>query len=472
MNIDELRARQSEIRSRLQEIHAEHANGGVEALPEAARNEWNELNTELDENDAKIAEFEAREARLREIAGNPSAREGGSATFNTRRAGVVTGDDIYDLSTVRASVSHPEQAAEEMRDRAMRAIEAAQFPHEDANREDVQAHIERLVNKHTPKDGGALAQRILATGSPTYQRAFGKALIGKPLNDAETRALSLTDSAGGYAVPFTLDPTVIPTSNGAVNPLRAISRVETITTDEWKGVTSAGITAAYAAEGTEASDNAPTLGQPSATPERAQAFIPYSIEIGQDWSSLQSEMAALLQDAKDELEAEKFANGAGSGSNEPEGVLVGVTATVAAGSAAFAVAHLYALQAALPPRFRPNASFVAENAQYNRVRQFDTSGGADLWVQLGDGRPDRLLGKPAYELSTMDSTLTNGSEIMLYGDFRHFLIVDRIGMTVELIPHLFGASGRPTGSRGLYAIWRNTSDVLVPGAFRKLVTSA
>jgi hypothetical protein len=48
---------------------------------------------------------------------------------------------------------------------------------------------------------------------------------------------------------------------------------------------------------------------------------------------------------------------------------------------------------------------------------------------------------------------------MVLGDFRYFIIVDRIGMDVELIPHLFGASGRPLGQRGIYAIWRNNSAV-------------
>jgi predicted phage gp36 major capsid-like protein len=40
-------------------------------------------------------------------------------------------------------------------------------------------------------------------------------------------------------------------------------------------------------------------------------------------------------------------------------------------------------------------------------------------------------------------------------------------MTVELIPHLFGAAqgNLPTGQRGLYAYWRNTSKVLSASAF-------
>jgi predicted phage gp36 major capsid-like protein len=54
-------------------------------------------------------------------------------------------------------------------------------------------------------------------------------------------------------------------------------------------------------------------------------------------------------------------------------------------------------------------------------------------------------------------------------------------MCIELIPHLFdvstsvanpNAGGRPTGQRGLYAHWRNTSKVTNPDAFRVLTAIA
>lgn len=40
-------------------------------------------------------------------------------------------------------------------------------------------------------------------------------------------------------------------------------------------------------------------------------------------------------------------------------------------------------------------------------------------------------------------------------------IADRVGMTAELIPHLFGATNRfPTGQRGLYVYWRTDANVV------------
>jgi HK97 family phage major capsid protein len=57
---------------------------------------------------------------------------------------------------------------------------------------------------------------------------------------------------------------------------------------------------------------------------------------------------------------------------------------------------------------------------------------------------------------------------LLLGDFSRFVIVDRVGMSVEYIPTLFGASQRPTGQRGWYAYWRTGSDVTDGNAFRLL----
>jgi len=58
-----------------------------------------------------------------------------------------------------------------------------------------------------------------------------------------------------------------------------------------------------------------------------------------------------------------------------------------------------------------------------------------------------------------------------------FTILDRIGMSVELVPMLMGAvtpaagaalRPMPTGQRGFYAHWRNNSKVVDPNAVRIL----
>lgn len=477
---EEIRARVDEIKGRLRELDSEHAGEFIDPESDEGQ-EWRSLNEELDDREQTLTQLEAREQRLQQIAGSDRNREAG-AEFGARRGGVARGEDIFDLSTVRASLSNPEEQKRELHERANRLVESARPKHPDFDPDDGRRHAEWLLQFDS--DDGRLARYYLSVGSPTYKRAFGKALayggnlvmLSREEQQAivqaqmAERALSMTGAQGGFAVPFELDPTILNTSNGVVNPIRAISRVEQITVDEWRGISSTGITASYAAEATETTDNAPTLAQPTVSTEKAQAWVPFSIEIGQDWSNLQGQMASLLQEAKDILEAAKFISG--TGTNEPFGVATGTTNTVnAATGQTFTLANLYALRAALPPRYRARGSFVGDLLTFDRVRQFDTVGSsAAIWVDsLQDDNPPRLLGRPAYEASEMPDTPATGNKFLIYGDFSRYLIAERVGLGVELVPHVFGANQRPTGQRGIYAYWRNGARVLDANAFRALI---
>jgi len=385
--------------------------------------------------------------------------------------------DIYNLQSLRHNpFMDPESSRAELLDRAKRAIEIAHFPTmKDGAR--AQAHMENLLHDAQEEQPGATARHFLITGGPSYRRAFWKSMTGSPLSGEEQRALSLAGSGGGFAIPFALDPSVIPTSNSVVNPARALARLVTISgANTWQGVTSPAITASYAAEVTEASDNSTTLVQPSITVNKAQAFVPFSIEISEDWPALEGEFGRLLQDAKDDLEGSAFVTGSGSAPN-PAGYVTGTTTTFAAPTGLTITAlSMYNFENTLPPRFRPRESFVANRGIYNVIRGIDTAGGAALWLYMAQGLVTQaptpgntgatLLGRGAWEASAMQATVVNATKIMVVGDFSYFLIVDRIGMTVELVPHIFGAVSRfPIGQRGLYAYWRNSSKVLSASAF-------
>lgn len=474
--LDELRSLHKELADEITSINDEHAG---RSLPDDVREDFAYANETRQKVEALIAEFEARERVVANLGQNQENREDGYS-FQTRRPGVVAGSDIYDLSTVRGDWSNPAAAADELRDRARRSIEQSQFPDTPGayardTGEDKQARVEQLLERLDSTDEpGRVAKLILSTGSNAYKRAFGKYIAGRQMTREEQAAAERAftiGSTGNYPVPYTWDPTVTLTSNGAINPIRSISRVTQITGNTWYGVNSAGITAAYASEAAEASDGTPTLTQPTVNVERAQAFVPFSYEVAEDWAALQAEMAREFADAKDILESAKFLNGLGHGSNQPEGLLVGATGTIlSAATATFAKADLYSLREALVPRWRARGSLVANLAVLDKIRQFDTQGGADLWVTLQYGEPAQVLGHPVYEWSDMSSAVTTGgASILTFGDFSQYHIVDRVGMSVELIPNLFGGSSRyPTGQRGVFAYWRNSADVNVATAFKTL----
>ena len=491
-SVEELVSYQKSVQSEITELDAE-----FKGLPmsQEAREQFAALTDTNTEIEKRVKELEARADIVRAMASDPRkaerAFEKNDRMFEVDGRGSSKEKDIYELRNYVIDPGQPDKMRESLNDGAKRAIELARFPQLAELRkyngikisdDDVRTHLENLLystqeGEEGSRQPGATAMHFLRTGGPVYRRAFWKHMAGGMLDREEQRALSLAGSGGGFAIPFALDPSVIPTSNSVVNPTRAISRLATIAgANTWQGVTSPAITASRATEGQEATDNATTLVQPQVTVTKAHAFVPFSIEVVEDWPALEAEFGRLLQDAKDDEEGVAFVTGAGTGVN-PQGFTVGTTATSAATTGlVVTAADVYALEAALAPRFRPRESFVANRGIYNKIRGIDTAGGAALWLYMAQGLVTQapnpgntgatLLGRGAWEASAMQATVVNATKIMVVGDFSYFLIVDRIGMTVELVPHIFGAANRfPVGMRGLYAYWRNSSKVLSASAF-------
>jgi HK97 family phage major capsid protein len=101
------------------------------------------------------------------------------------------------------------------------------------------------------------------------------------------------------------------------------------------------------------------------------------------------------------------------------------------------------------------------------------SGGSSYWTNLGQGQPERLLGGGIFESTTVAAytAAAAGQLPAVYGDFKQYAIVDRIGMSVMYEPMIKDpTTARPTGQGGWFAFWRVGADALVPGAFRVLKT--
>jgi HK97 family phage major capsid protein len=380
----------------------------------------------------------------------------------------------WDLSEVRTFDRDPDAVSEELRSRALSAIE--RMPGASDNvRQAATVIVERFDDSSS-----TLARMVLATSSPEYMRAWGRAATGRErsLSQAEVqmleRAMSLTDAAGGYLVPFQIDPSVINTGSLIVSDIRAVSNVVVATGDVWHGITSAGATWSWDTEGQQVSDDSPTIDRPEIPNHKGAGFIPASIESTMDIPNFTQQIGMILADGKNNLEAPAYATGSGVG--QPTGY---ITALIAAGSSVvktsattdtFAIGDVYALDGDLAERYQANASWMAHRKIYNLIRQFDTSGGGGFWENLGGGMPSSLLGSPARRSESMDSALnaTVDNYLLAKGDFRNFVITDRVGFAIEYIPHVMGANGRPTGERGFYAYYRTGSDVVNTAAFRLL----
>ena len=526
MKVAERHTRVTAIQERMTAIHAAHPDGD---LPAELETEWKTLDEERGRHTAALQDASDRAAMITAFEQARTRPDGPAAAATETAAipGFDAGDGdgqsrskfsgapnfipqtdraaLYDLDEVKKGCRSYQDIPRAYRDRAMRILEAdgRGFPQvrysppgeahitRSLTMEDAQTRVATLLDTVDDEEG-SLARRVIVTGNPVYERAFGKCLsklniVG--LDEQESRALALgVDVQGGYAVPFQLDPTVILVSNGAINPIRQLARVETIMGKEWDGVTSTGVTVTRATEGLEVGTGDAAFVQPTVRTTRVQGFVPFSVELDVSWGALRSQMTALLMDAKDIEEATSFLLGSGTapqcnglvtgltGQYSIGGINVGTASTVTtAGTASLAVGDLYALENAMAPRFRQQSAYLASRTTFNRFRQLFqalASAAFDSWVRPSAGQPATFNGYPAYEASPLSSTITSGSQVLVQGDYRQFLIVDRIGMGIELIPHLFGGTNRyPTGQRGILAIWFNNSQVFAPNAFRVLQTA-
>ncbi len=374
------------------------------------------------------------------------------------------GDPYANLDAVRSrSLGEKEMIA-----RARRAVEIAPDWMPDNNKTEADDMVRRASRKQRP----LMAQHMLLTGSERYTDMFLN-YMASPIDYAQRAALGLTNANGGYLVPFTLDPTIVLTNAGSANPYRQISTVKRTATNTWNGVASTGMNAAWLAEAGVVADASPTFSNIVITPQKGSAWVFGSYEILED-SDFETELPGLLADAKDRLEEAAFATGTGSG--QPKGIITAATTVYTTADTTghtAAIADIYGIQAALPARFRRNASWVASISAINRFRQLDTAGGSSYWTNLGQGQPERLLGGGIFESTTVAAytAAAAGQLVAVYGDFRQYAIVDRIGMSVMYEPMVKDTtSGRPTGQGGWFAFWRVGGDALVPGAFRTLKT--
>jgi HK97 family phage major capsid protein len=458
---EELLARRERLVRRIEAIDA-----AAEILDEDQRASWNSLNEQVQEVDDLLSQRRRRQERLAELSRDP--RHVVDAVEGSARRPDPAGD---------SAPAHVRQAHVG----ALWAIER----HRDILPSGAGDELERVVRHRDPR--GIASRYIAAVAHENYASAFAK-MVGDPamahlkFSSREVEAVrlvteveaerALATTTTGVPIPFQLDPSLIYAGSGSLNPLRQICRVETVTEGTWKGVNTQDVSLSYSAEAAEAADNTPTLAQPSVTTQRCIGFIPFSIEAGQDWPTLVEELGAALRDGKDILDATAFLTG--TGSNQPGGILNiggtgGLTTTQRVQtntSATYALADVYKLKQAIPARFFNRSTFVAHPAIWDTTFRF--TGGNSAEPLLLPTRDGAVIGMPKVELSTMVVTTTTGSKIMMAGDFRTgYLIADRLGGSIELAPHLFGATNRfPTGQRGLVAIWRTGGGVVAANSLR------
>lgn len=488
MNLAELRAALDAVKARMTALHTEigeaeptdeqavlwtsleeEARSAQEAVDKAAAEA-----TDAEKREQEKTEAEARRKRVQEAR----ARWGGT---NVQPS--TSNDSELRFANVMA-VSEPA-----VRSALMRAMEGrlADFPAETGQK------FERVVRGLVRRTGSAgfeyqartWQQKLLVRASDEYGAAFAKYISGNglALSPEEARAIAVgTNTSGGYLVPTFLDPTIILTTDGGTDVVRPLSQagggVKVMlpgTGNVWQGVTSAGVTGSWDAEGSEVSDDTPSFANKTVTIGMGRVWAEATFQALININGIESELYSLFAEERDRMESVAHCTGAGT-NGSPTGVEAAVKAVtacriVSTTAAQIGVVDINAVNRDLGQRWRRRASWLMSPLYADAVQALGTAVGVAYTGTIAEDYGSTLKNRPWVVSDDMPDTQTTtalDSEIV-FGDFGKYVLVDRPGtMAVEFIPNMVGSNGRPISTRGWLMWWEHGGDVIVPSAFRIL----
>lgn len=158
----------------------------------------------------------------------------------------------------------------------------------------------------------------------------------------------------------------------------------------------------------------------------------------------------------------------GTGSSQPEGIVTGAaTGKTAASTTAFTTDELMDLFHSVDPAYRESAGgWMMHDTIVSTIRKFKDSNGQYIWQPgISASMPDLLLGKPITLNQHMDSALTTGKKLVVFGDFSRFIIRDAGSVVLHRLNELY----RATDQTGFVAFRRFDSKVIQSAAIKKLV---
>ena len=346
-----------------------------------------------------------------------------------------------------------------------------------------------------------VANWLIGQGTKDYAEVVRKSIVDvhpawserdRAAIDTYRAMLEVPGSQGGFGAPVMIDPTVVLGSALDDATLLKYTRTVFTTSDNWKGIASSGGSGfTRPGEGDVSVDGSLAYTQPSITVYTARNFIPYSIEVGQDFPGFADQMTSVLSADYLDILANDLA--VGNGTTAPMGIFTRMAATTAGSGAShvavtsagtIAGADVRAVYAALPQRMKndPSCAWLMSATALEQIRALasgSVSGGLspnDIG-EFSDGST-RLFSKPVVlsQYAPAFTGTTSAANYCVVGAFSRFVVAQRVGgYVIESVPLLLdfaGGTGRPTGQRGLAATVRYGADVVGDyGSFRLLSNS-
>ena len=287
----------------------------------------------------------------------------------------------------------------------------------------------------------------------------------------ESRAQSTSTTAGGYLIA----PEYMAELDRAMKDYSAVLQVcRIVPTDTganmpWPTLDATARKAAIVAENATSTPTDFTFGQKSLDAYMLRDMAAASLELVQDSAF---DINAFIS----EQFSESFGRGletyftTGTGTGQPNGLVTASTlGKTAASATAFTRAEIVDLVHSVDPGYRRSkkCGFMFHDTILAAIKKLSFGTGDDrpLWqVSIRDGEPDKLEGYPYWINQDMDSALTTGKKIMLFGDYNKYIARKVLGMVLRRLEERFIDSGQI----GFIAFQRWDGELINTAAVKRL----
>mgnify|MGYP000971729198 CR=1 FL=1 len=346
---------------------------------------------------------------------------------------------------------------------------------------DIKAELESMKKslleelKAAPGEVKGVPTVKAAKESPSFIKAMlawaqGDNPRGFKGNDLELKGAwqGQTDDEGGYAVPDDFYNRIVeqrqelsfvrkaPVTRLVTNHDRILIPTEA----------TAGTRLVVTAEEAAYYENEPVFGQVALTIHKFTKMIKVSEEmLDGDAVGLEAYISSVV--ARASAAAENYYCSIGTGTNEPQGIVAGATASgiTTAAAAAITAAELI------------SAMGKVESPYHNSSSGFLMKGATKFYLQGLTGNPFQFIntpaggdfmGYPAYIAPDMAAVGTASGKAVLFGDFSMYAFAERQGVTLSRNPYLYQANGQI----GLFVKQRFGGAVLQSAALKYLTLGA
>lgn len=276
----------------------------------------------------------------------------------------------------------------------------------------------------------------------------GRPLDGVPLVplDAISNVASTNDNeSGGYLLPYSIETEIVRklTDEGVMRQLATVRRTSS---DGEFPVEGSKATASLIGENGTYPVSTITWAKKRFGAHKMGLIVKASDEMLNDsFADIPGEFVRQCVEAIGDLEQEHHITGAGAFG--PQGITVGAKASgiTTASATAITFAELMQVEHALGRKYRQRAGWLMSDSTKLLLRKLAKTSTYDTTFYWQDnvtaGAPSMLLGYPVYIDDNMPAA-TAGNKAVLFGDFRYYRILDRVGINTKRLNELYAASGQ------------------------------